>query len=113
MEDMEVLETEETTEALTEQQTEQETEQETTTAPEQETEMETEPAQTSWISNMPSLAENGIHEMYLALGVDLDYVPTNPGECFAMGTQAVCALFFIWLVFRTLFQFVRELGKGM
>lgn len=113
MEDMEVLETEETTEAPTEQQTEQETEteQETTTAPEQETDQEQE--QTSWISNMPSLAENGIHEMYLALGVDLDYVPTNPGECFAMGTQAVCALFFIWLVFRTLFQFVRELGKGM
>ena len=116
MEDMEVLETEQETEAQTEEITEQITEETTQEQTEQETEQENqEPTQTqdSLVSEMPSLADNAIHQMFYELGVDLDYVPKTKGEMCTLSLQVVCVLFFIWLFFRTLFQAIRELGKGV
>ncbi|MBQ9895558.1 MAG: hypothetical protein IJM38_09275 [Ruminococcus sp.] len=118
MEDMEVLEVEQTTAAEAQEPTTQKAEQETTQEQtqdqtEQEPEQEQTTQETSLISNMPDMSDNAIHEMFYAIGVNLDYVPQTEGEMFTLGAQVVCALFFIWLFFRTLFQFVRELGKGM
>ena len=116
MEEMEVLETEQTSSAEALEPTIQEAEQETIQEQTQEqTEQEPEQEQTevSLISNMPDMSDNAIHEMFYAIGVNLDYVPQTEGEMFTLGAQVVCALFFIWLFFRTLFQFVRELGKGV
>ena len=116
MEDMEVLEIEQETEAQTEEMTEPVTEETTQEQTEQETEQgsqEPTQEQTSLISEMPSHADNGIHQMFYILGVDLDYVPQTKGEMFLVGTQAVCVLFFVWLLFRTVFQFIREVGKGV
>lgn len=118
MEEMEVLETEPTTSAEAQEPTTQEAEQETIQEQtqeqtEQEPEQEQQTQEASSISNMPDMSDNAIHEMFYAIGVNLDYVPQTEGEMFTLGAQVVCALFFIWLFFRTLFQFVRELGKGM
>lgn len=114
MEEMEVLETEPTTSAEAQEPTTQEAEQETTQEQTQEqTEREQQTQEASLTSNMPDMSDNAIHEMFYAIGVNLDYVPQTEGEMFTLGAQVVCALFFIWLFFRTLFQFVRELGKGM
>ena len=114
MEEMEVLETEPTTSAEAQEPTTQEAEQETTQEQTQEqTEREQQTQEASLTSNMPDMSDNAIHEMFFAIGVNLDYVPQTEGEMFTLGAQVVCALFFIWLFFRTLFQFVRELGKGM
>ncbi len=116
MEEMEVLETEQTTSAEAQEPTTQEAEQETIQEQTQEqTEQEPKQEQTeaSLISNMPDMSDNAIYEMFYAIGVNLDYVPQTEGEMFTLGAQVVCALFFIWLFFRTLFQFVRELGKGV
>lgn len=117
MEEMEVLETEPTTLEQAQEPTTQEAEQETIQEQTQEqTEQEPEQEQqteASLISNMPDMSDNAIHEMFYAIGVNLDYVPQTEGEMFTLGAQVVCALFFIWLFFRTLFQFVRELGKGV
>ena len=118
MEDMEVLETEQTTSEQAQEPTTQEAEQETIQEQtqeqtEQEPEQEQQTQEVSLISNLPDMSDNAIHEMFYAIGVNLDYVPQTEGEMFTLGAQVVCALFFIWLFFRTLFQFVRELGKGM
>lgn len=118
MEEMEVLETEPTTLAEAQEPTTQEAEQETIQEQtqeqtEQEPEQEQQTQEASLTSNMPDMSDNAIHEMFYAIGVNLDYVPQTEGEMFTLGAQVVCALFFIWLFFRTLFQFVRELGKGM
>ena len=114
MEDMEVLEVEQTTATEAQGPTTQKAEQETTQEQTQDqTEQEQTTQETSLISNMPDMSDNAIHEMFYAIGVNLDYVPQTEGEMFTLGAQVVCALFFIWLFFRTLFQFVRELGKGM
>ncbi len=114
MEDMEVLEVEQTTATEAQEPTTQKAEQETTQEQTQDqTEQEQTTQETSLISNMPDMSDNAIHEMFYAIGVNLDYVPQTEGEMFTLGAQVVCALFFIWLFFRTLFQFVRELGKGM
>lgn len=117
MEEMEVLEMEQTTSAEAQEPTTQEAEQETIQEQTQE-QTEQEPEQESQteassISNMPDMSDNAIHEMFYAIGVNLDYVPQTEGEMFTLGAQVVCALFFIWLFFRTLFQFIRELGKGV
>lgn len=118
MENMEVLETEPITSVEAQEPTTQEAEQETIQEQtqeqtEQEPEQEQQTQEASLISNMPDMSDNAIHEMFYAIGVNLDYVPQTDGEMFTLGAQVVCALFFIWLFFRTLFQFVRELGKGM
>ena len=114
MEEMEVLETEPTTSAEAQEPTTQEAEQETIQEQTQEqTEREQQTQEASLTSNMPDMSDNAIHEMFYAIGVNIDYVPQTEGEMFTLGAQVVCALFFIWLFFRTLLQFVRELGKGM
>ena len=114
MEDMEVLEqteepTQEQTEAQTEEQIQETTQEQTEQEPEQETTTET----ASSRSDFPLTPDNAIHEMYAALGVNLDYVPQTKGEMLLLSAQVICSLFFLWLVIRTIAQFVREFGKGV
>lgn len=112
MEDMEVLEqTEETTQEQTEAQTEEQTQETTQEQTEQEQETTTETASSR--SEFPLTPDNAIHEMYAALGVNLDYVPQTKGEMLLLSAQVICSLFFLWLVIRTIAQFVREFGKGV
>lgn len=42
--------------------------------------------------------DNVIHQLFLELGCDLDYVPQQKYEAFTMGLQFVAGLVF-WLVF--------------
>ena len=112
MEDMEILEqTEEPTQEQTEAQTEEQTQETTQEQTEQEQETTTETA--SLRSEYPLTPDNAIHEMYAALGVNLDYVPQTKGEMLLLSAQVICSLFFLWLVIRTIAQFVREFGKGV
>lgn len=54
-------------------------------------------------------AENLIHQLYLSLGVDLDYVPVQKYEAFLMVMQFVSAtVFFLWFL-----KFFFSLMKGM
>ena len=84
---------------------EQETEIETTA---QVTESQTETTTTtSQLSSDPvdysegfyDLHDNVIHDLFYEIGVDLDYVPQNPMQCFSMALQFLAALWFIyWFV---------------
>ena len=97
MEDMEVLEqTEETTQEQTEAQTEEQTQETTQEQTEQEQETTTETASSR--SEFPLTPDNAIHEMYAALGVNLDYVPQTKGEMLLLSAQVICSLFFRTLV---------------
>lgn len=54
-------------------------------------------------------AENLIHQLYLSLGVDLDYVPVQKYEAFLMFMQfAAATVFFLWFL-----KFFFSLMKGM
>lgn len=54
-------------------------------------------------------AENLIHQLYLSLGVDLDYVPVQKYEAFLMVMQfASATVFFLWFL-----KFFFSLMKGM
>lgn len=54
-------------------------------------------------------AENLIHQLYLSLGVDLDYVPVQKYEAFLMAMQfAAATVFFLWFL-----KFFFSLMKGM
>jgi len=47
----------------------------------------------------PLNRDNIIHQLFQSLGINLDYVPSDPYECFLMALQFLAAVWFIaWLV---------------
>ncbi len=56
--------------------------------------------------------ENVIHQLFLSLGVNLDFVPESPYECFTMSLQFLAALWFIWWFVKMLFTFMRSVLRG-
>ena len=101
--------TEPITEAQTEAQTEENTEPMTVTQTEQEIQTQ-EQEQVS--SNFPDMHDNDLHELFLTLGVDLDYVPTNAYEAFTMGCQLLTALLFLGFFLVYLFKLMRGFLRG-
>ena len=57
---------------------------------------------------MQAMTENIIHQLFLSLGVNLDYVPQNKAEAFTMGLQFLAALWFIWWFVKMLYTLMRE-----
>lgn len=56
-------------------------------------------------------AENIIHQLFLSLGVNLDYVPDTEFECFTMALQFLAALWFIWWFVKMLYTLMRGFLK--
>ncbi len=56
--------------------------------------------------------ENIIHQLFLSLGVNLDYVPETEFECFTMSLQFLAALWFIWWFVKMLYSLMRSFLKG-
>lgn len=55
---------------------------------------------------------NLIHQFFLELGVDLDFVPTSDYECFTMTLQFIAALWFAWWFVKYFLSFCRSLFTG-
>lgn len=55
--------------------------------------------------------ENIIHQLFLSLGVNLDYVPETEFECFTMSLQFLAALWFIWWFVKMMYTLMREFLK--
>ena len=88
---------EETTETPTETETEETTETETETPTEettQEVPLSSDPVDVS--EGFYNMEDNVIHDLFYTLGVNLDYVPKNPYQCFTLALQFCAALWFIW-----------------
>ena len=103
---------EETTQALIETTTEliQET---TTTYPMTTTTLtETTLTASSDVSEgFPDNSDNVIHQFFYTLGVDVDFVPANKNQAFAMSLQLICAIWFISWFFKFLWTTVRDMFK--
>lgn len=56
--------------------------------------------------------DNLIHQLFLSLGVDLDYVPQSYGEYFVMALQFIAALWFIWWFVKMLYSLMRSSLRG-
>ncbi len=56
--------------------------------------------------------QNIIHQLFLELGVNLDYTPETWKEAFVMGLQFLAALWFIWWFVKCLYTAMRGLLRG-
>ena len=56
--------------------------------------------------------DNIIHQLFLSLGVDLDYIPQADGEYFIMALQFIAALWFIWWFVKMLYSLMRSALRG-
>lgn len=61
---------------------------------------------------MTPTPENIIHQLFLSLGVNLDYVPVTWKEAFLMGMQFLAALWFIWWFVKMLYTVMRSMLRG-
>lgn len=61
---------------------------------------------------MQPMTENIIHQLFLSLGVNLDYVPADKHEAFLMGLQFAAALWFIWWFVKMLYTLMRDMMRG-
>lgn len=61
---------------------------------------------------MIPMIDNVIHQLFLSLGVNLDYIPQSDYECFLMVLQFIAALWFIWWFVKYLFTVLRSLFTG-
>ncbi len=61
---------------------------------------------------MEQMTDNAIHQLFLSLGVNLDYVPQSDGEYFLMALQFIAALWFIWWFVKYLFTVLRSFLRG-
>ena len=57
---------------------------------------------------MQQMTENIIHQLFLSLGVNLDYVPAHKWEAFTMALQFAAALWFIWWFVKMLYTLMRD-----
>lgn len=55
---------------------------------------------------------NIIHQLFLTLGIDLDYVPAHKWEAFLMALQFCAALWFIWWFVKMLYSLMRTTLTG-
>ncbi|MDE5854632.1 MAG: hypothetical protein K2H19_06170 [Ruminococcus sp.] len=53
-----------------------------------------------------------MHQLFLTLGCDLDYVPIQKYEAFLMCLQFTSALWFIWWFVKMLYTFMRSALRG-
>lgn len=55
---------------------------------------------------------NIIHQLFLDLGVDLDYIPLQKYEAFLMCLQFAAALWFIWWFVKLMYTLLRGFLTG-
>lgn len=61
---------------------------------------------------MQATPENIIHQLFLSLGVNLDYIPTQKYEAFTMALQFAAALWFIWWFVKLMYTLMRDMMRG-
>ncbi len=61
---------------------------------------------------MEQMTDNPMHQMFLTLGVNLDYVPKNDYECFTMSLQFIVALWIISWFFKFIYSFMKGAFRG-
>ncbi len=59
----------------------------------------------------PDYSENPLHELFDMLGVNLEYVPKNPYQCFSMACSVIVALWFIIWFCKFLLALSKDLFK--
>lgn len=55
--------------------------------------------------------ENIIHQLFLALGCNLDYVPEHKWQAFTLGLQFLAALWFIIWFVKFLFTLMKDMWR--
>lgn len=93
---------------------------ETTTTTEVQTETQTETTTIQAITSsdidysegFPDHSENILHQAFESLGVDLDYVPQNGYQCFAMGCNLVVAIWILHWFGKWILSLARDFFKG-
>ena len=63
-------------------------------------------------TQIQSLAENAIHQLFYSLGVDLDYVPIQKYEAFTMALQFGAACILLYMFGRAIFSLIRSGLRG-
>ena len=58
------------------------------------------------------MTENIIHQLFLSLGVNLDYIPHNKYEAFTMGLQFCAGLWFIWWFVKMMYTLLKGFLTG-
>lgn len=58
------------------------------------------------------MTENIIHQLFLSLGVNLDYIPQNKYEAFTMGLQFCAGLWFIWWFVKMMYTLLKGFLTG-
>ena len=61
---------------------------------------------------MYEMTENIIHQLFLSLGVNLDYVPTQKYEAFLMCLQFAASLWFIWWFVKMMYALLKGFLTG-
>lgn len=65
---------------------------------------------------LPSLIEpmpdNPIHQLFLLLGCNLDYVPIQKYEAFLMALQFLAALWFLWWFVKMMYNLLKGFLRG-
>jgi len=56
--------------------------------------------------------ENIIHQLFLSLGVNLDYLPVQKYEAFLMCLQFAAALWFIWWFVKLMYTLTKGFLTG-
>lgn len=55
---------------------------------------------------------NIIHQLFLSLGVNLDYVPESAFECFTMSLQFLAGLWFIYWFVKMMYKLLSSFLTG-
>lgn len=63
-------------------------------------------------TTIPDQSENIIHQLFLTLGCNLDYVPIQKYEAFLMALQFAAALWFIWWFVKMMYTLLRGFLTG-
>ncbi|MBR1562969.1 MAG: hypothetical protein IJ645_07165 [Ruminococcus sp.] len=63
-------------------------------------------------TEMLSMAENALHQLFYSLGVDLDYIPIQKYEAFVMGLQFIGACLFLYMFGKAMFTLLRSGLRG-
>lgn len=64
------------------------------------------------INEMLQNPENVIHRLFMELGVNLDYIPTQKYEAFLMCLQFAAGLWFIWWFVKMMYVLLRGFLTG-
>ena len=64
------------------------------------------------IQTLFQMPDNLIHQLFRAIGCNIDYVPAHKWEAFTLGLQFVAALWFISWFIKFLYHMMKDMCRG-